>query len=210
MGPMKSLATGAHFGRLTVVELGHRLGKAPASLFDCSCGTSHKLLRNHNVVSGKTNSCGCIKREMVRQKNFVHGESHRTREYNSWNDMRRRCNNPKDAKYHIYGGRGIKVCQEWDSYSVFLRDMGRVPSGMSIDRRDVNGPYCKDNCKWSTAIEQANNRRRNHIFTWHGNDRSVSQWAKLLDVRRSLLDDLLIRRGFSIPQAAVYLSVELE
>lgn len=86
-----------------------------------------------------------------------------TKEYFAWRDMRRRCSNPKDASYASYGGRGISVCSEWESYDQFYEDMGECPEGLTLDRIDVNGNYSKENCRWATWKEQHNNQRRNVI-----------------------------------------------
>lgn len=84
----------------------------------------------------------------------------KSKEWNSWDHMRRRCNNPKDPKYKDYGRRGISVCKEWSSFAVFYADMGDAPSAShSLDRIENDGNYFKANCKWSTPKEQANNRR---------------------------------------------------
>lgn len=73
--------------------------------------------------------------------------------------MRQRCNNPKNPKYKDYGGRGVKVCERWNDFALFLEDMGERPTGYSIDRKDVNGNYEPNNCRWATAKEQRANQR---------------------------------------------------
>lgn len=85
-----------------------------------------------------------------------------TPEFNTWIAMRQRCGDPKHAKWPLYGGRGIKVCQRWqDSFAAFLEDMGARPKGCTLDRYpDRNGNYEPGNCRWATAKQQAENRDR--------------------------------------------------
>lgn len=93
---------------------------------------------------------------------LVHGHcknKQRSRTYRTWLAMRRRCNDPKHPRYLWYGGRGITVCNEWfNSFEKFFEDMGRRPKHCTIDRINVDGNYCKNNCRWSNSIQQANNR----------------------------------------------------
>lgn len=97
---------------------------------------------------------------LVRHGMFIGGKK-ATTEYVIWNGMKQRCLNEKESSFINYGGRGIKICKEWDSFERFYKDMGKRPAGKSIDRIDNDGDYCKKNCKWSTDKEQANNTRRN-------------------------------------------------
>lgn len=74
--------------------------------------------------------------------------------------MRQRCTNKNNPSYINYGGRGIKICSEWNSFEQFIKDVGDKPKGKTLDRIDNNGPYCKENCKWSTIKEQNRNSRQ--------------------------------------------------
>lgn len=90
------------------------------------------------------------------------GKTNRKRSptYLSWAGMKQRCLNPNHAKYWNYGGRGITIDPRWMEFEAFLEDMGTRPRGKTLDRKDANGPYCKENCKWSTNRQQRRNQRR--------------------------------------------------
>jgi hypothetical protein len=124
-------------------------------------------------------------------------------EYRAWVSMKSRCSNTKVPCYHAYGGRGIKVCKEWDeSFPQFLRDLGPKPGPeYSIERIDVNGDYEPDNCKWATAKEQVNNRRITAFITYKGVTKSRSEWEDQLEMKRHTLYDRINRRGWSIEKA---------
>lgn len=103
-------------------------------------------------------------------------------EYVVWERMRSRCNNPKDKRYSAYGGRGIKVCVEWDDFSVFLSDMGTRPKGHTLERIDNNLGYCKQNCRWATRQEQNNNTSRSLHIEFEGTLLTLRQWAEKLEL----------------------------
>lgn len=115
-------------------------------------------------------------------KGVTHGMSY-TKTYYSWQGMRSRCTNPKTAGYRQYGGRGITYDKRWDKFENFLEDMGGAPDGFTLDRIDVNGNYCKENCRWTDMQTQQNNRRNNVFF----NGKSLAEWSKEIGVPKSTL-----------------------
>ena len=157
--------TGKKFGRLVATR---RIGTTPTrnSLweFRCECGENH--IANLNEVKRKiTNSCGCYRRDYCRKRMTTHGEGGKvtiTPEYRIWNGMKDRCFRKDSEEFNYYGGRGITVCDTWKlSFEKFLLDMGRRPSEKhSIDRINNDDGYYKENCRWATKSEQAENRRK--------------------------------------------------
>lgn len=117
-----------------------------------------------------------------------------TPEYQTWVDMKRRCDDPKRPGYKNYGGRGIIVCERWYDFRNFYADMGERPEGMSLDRVDNNGHYEPGNCRWATAKEQANNRRNSHNITYAGFTYTLAEWGKLLDIPESTIRNRLNRQ----------------
>ena len=177
---------GIRFDRLTAVELVSRENKYNDHewRFVCDCGNS-VVLRIKSVRSGHTGSCGCKAKELLSARNTTHGLSKvRREEYRSWKDMRGRCNNLGDSDYKDYGGRGIAVCREWESFDRFFSDMGEKPKGATLDRIDVNGNYEARNCRWATAKEQANNKRTNVYICIGGVEKTLQEWSDVYGVRR--------------------------
>lgn len=113
-----------------------------------------------------------------------------------WSGILTRCNNKNVKEYKNYGGRGITV--EWGNFEEFYRDMlPTYKTGLTIERINVNGNYSKTNCRWATIKEQQNNRRNNHVITFNGETKNLTEWATLKNMRHGLLIERL-KRGWSI------------
>lgn len=117
--------------------------------------------------------------------------------------MKRRTLNPNCANYKKYGGRGIKICEEWlklDNFIKWALENG-YEDNLTIDRIDVNGDYCPENCRWATAVEQSNNKRNNNFLEHNGKKLTTTQWSKLLNMSHETLRYRIAVLGWSIEKA---------
>jgi len=196
--------SGEKYGFLTAIEFSHKNDKRmPIWLFRCDCGVEKKIPLYY-VTSGDVKSCGCERYSAISKAN-IKGREKRTgtRLYHIYRGMVTRCCDTKSDSYKYYGGRGIYVCEEWlsdyETFKVWTLNNGYNET-LSIDRIDNNGPYAPWNCRWATAIEQANNRRGNRLYEYYGETHSISEWARLECVNRDKLKSRL-SRGASIGKA---------
>lgn len=180
---MRTDFTGRRFGRLVVTSMLDDFHKATCV---CDCGRDRVVWTKH-LKSGATQSCGCLRNERTAAALVIHGDARAGRvtpEHKAWRAMLDRCCNVNTEHYARYGGRGITVCERWrNDYAAFLADMGRRPSPKhSLDRRDNDGPYSPDNCRWATRIEQAGNKAVTRRLTFKGETRKIVEWAGIVRI----------------------------
>jgi hypothetical protein len=137
-------------------------------------------------VPGRYASCGCVRDSF---------------EYRSWNHMIGRCQNPNNSNYHLYGKRGITVCERWVKFENFYADMGSRPGReYSLERIDRNGNYESSNCCWATRKEQNRNTSRNRFFEYHGRQCTLAELAEIAKISHSAFL-LRLKRGLSVEEA---------
>lgn len=153
--------TGQRFNKLTALRRHSQRQASRTWVWECRCDCGQLSYADVGQLrAGSLKSCGCHRRENARRQHTTHGMT-KTRTYITWKSMIARCENASSPDFKHYGGRGITVCARWKTFENFLVDMGERPTDMTLDRRDTDGNYEATNCKWSTAKEQANNRRNN-------------------------------------------------
>lgn len=192
---MLSIA-GKRFGKLEV--RGHAGTKDGKSLWYCKCDCGNTtIVKGVNLMSGATRSCWCLRGT----NNLQHGKSNSST-YRSWAAMKTRCLNKKHHLFHRYGGRGIKICKSWMRFKNFLADMGQRPKGLSLERKNNNYGYSKENCKWANRKEQARNTIQNRRLVFNGKSLCVTELSELCGVKKSTLLQRL-KLGWSLRAAMI-------
>lgn len=187
--------------KLTVIKVDEERSskKRKYYLCQCECGNM-KSVRSDCLKSGQVKSCGCL--------NLKSRGDGRTKEklYHVWASMKNRCNNPNDAHFEDYGGRGVRVCEKWNgshdypNFKEWALKNG-YKEGLSLDRIDVNGNYEPDNCRWVTQKVQTRNMRNNINITYNGETHVLYDWAKILNINPNTLYHRIVTLKWSIEEA---------
>ena len=194
---------GQKFGRLTVLSYAGR-DERNVVMWLCKCDCGNFVNVRGYELGRKTNSCGCLKREIFGsgKSSFKHGMSE-TRLYRIWASMKTRCYVKNRDSYRYYGGRGIKVCDEWKtsfkSFSEWALSNG-YNDNLTLDRIDFDGDYEAGNCRWVTVIEQQSNKRNNVFLEVDGEKHTMSEWSRIIGGNRHLVEARL-RSGWSVEKA---------
>ena len=192
---MSSYKVGETFGDLTVVDV------TDASVIcKCACGNT-KEFSNWLMEYREPKTCGCyMSRYGSKLIPKTHGLS-KTPEYSIWKAMRRRCNKHNDPHYANYGGRGIKVCEEWnESFESFISDVGfRPDKSYTLDRIDNDGNYEPGNVRWATRMDNQNNRRNTVYIEYNGQNRTLREWSEVTGIPFKTLN-MRYRRGKTLEE----------
>lgn len=186
--------TGMRFGKLVVTHQHAKSKDGAIWHCVCDCGETRNVAGT-GLRAGRNKSCGCASPRFSKERLTTHGMS-KTRTYKIWAHMLQRCSNQKSDRYKDYGGRGIKVCDEWLVFDNFLSDMGECKDSFSIDRIDNDGDYEPLNCRWADAFTQCNNTRKNRFLTSNGKTMTIANWARELKVKPNSIVSRL-RKGWS-------------
>lgn len=201
--PKRIDLSGKQFERLKVVEYAGNTKHGEAQwVCECKCGTK-KIIGGGKLRKGITKSCGCLAAEMSRERKKVHGKKG-TRIYRIWAGMIQRTTNPKNNEYHLYGERGIRICEEWrNSFEAFAKwaDKNGYANNLTIDRKDNDKGYEPDNCRWITQREQHRNKRSNHCLTYKGVTKTLTEWAEDRKIGKETLRYRIEKMGWTTEKA---------
>ena len=201
---------GMKFGKLTIIGVSHKNGSGKNyAKCKCECGNIIDVLPN-SLFNNESKSCGCSKLNnpmLANNKSTSSGnyKDGRTKHllYGTWKQMINRCENPKSKHYDRYGGRGIKVCEEWRDFWSFVKwsdSIGGKPNGYTLDRIDNDGNYCPENCRWADWGTQMSNKSSNRYITYNGKTQTIHQWSIDIGLNEQTLTNR-INRGWSIERA---------
>lgn len=209
---------GLRVGRITVIDIENKEEKRETKIrYKCQCDCGNIVYRDKYRLIGRhaAQSCGCLQREaasntgkrtikaLIEKAEQTKLSPEIKRLHRIWTQMRQRCENPNNHAYEYYGGRGIKVCNEWQEVEPF--EKWALENGyqkeLTIDRIDTNGDYCPENCRWVTMLVQGNNTRKNRRITYKGRTQSLADWCRELDLDYFRTKARLNSCGYTVEQA---------
>lgn len=195
------IKNGNRYGNLVI--LNEVFGKNKR-YFECICDCGNTTIKwIDGLMIGYTISCGCVKKDKLRRANTTHGHSsrgNRSNAYRAWDAMKNRCNTNNSNTFKNYKGRGITYDKRWESFTNFLEDMGDPPTKTQIDRIDNDGNYCKENCRWATPQQQANNKQNSRYITVFNQRKTITELCSIFKMCRKTVSDR-IARGWGVEKA---------
>jgi hypothetical protein len=186
--------TGQRFGRYIALCIDRDRTTTEITYWRCRCDCGNEKSVDTGTLRGRAPniSCGCLRRELVTKRFHKHGMA-RTPEYHAWQALRQRCEIPNHQEFKSYGGRGITVCNRWQSFENFIADMGLRPTSKhSIERKDNDRGYEPDNCVWATFKEQSDNKQQSRRLTFEGRTQSLTRWAEEKGMKPCTLNSRLL------------------
>lgn len=197
--------TNYEFNGCVVLKRAENKGKNVCWLCRCYCGNNF-VVRSTDIRTGNTKSCGCLNKKLAGDRARKHGNRN-SRLYNIWNNMKMRCINPNSISFKNYGGRGIKVCDNWfNSFENFYKWAmnNGYDNTLTLDRIDNDGDYKPSNCKWSDYTHQERNRRNNHILEYNNEKHTIAEWSELTGIPYKTLWKR-VKKGWSVEKSLTQL-----
>jgi hypothetical protein len=197
MSRIKNLL-GKRFGRLIAVKfIGVDEKRTALWLCQCDCG-NQVTVTSSRLGFGMTKSCGCYKSDLTIKRNTVHGKSHHPL-YKKWQDMKSRCYNKNNKRYYNYGGRGISICEKWHDFENFYNWAMKhgYKKGLTIERKDVDGNYCPNNCTFIPFADQIKTRKYNRYVTIDGVTKTVADWSRETGINYMTLITRITESGYT-------------
>lgn len=192
---------GKKYGRLIVLNK-EPSQKTRSTMWKCQCECGNIVVVRADSLKRKlTQSCGCLCKEKITKHNMC-----KTKLYIAWDAMKQRCYNKNNKRYKHYGGRGIKICDEWlDKENGFINFynwsmQNEYADNLTIDRIDVNGNYEPDNCRWITNKEQQSNKTNNHFITYNNETHTITEWGKIYNINEGTICSRL-QNGWNVERA---------
>ena len=199
--------TGQRFNRLIVIERVKNKGKNVIWKCKCDCGNI-TFVSSGSLLNNYSKSCGCLRKEISSKKAKIHGQSN-NKIYYIYKQMKNRCYNSFNKEYKNYGERGIKVCNEWNENFINFYNWA-INNGYNqnakrgectLDRIDVNGNYCSENCRWVNEKIQQRNRRNNRLITYNNETHCLSEWAEITGINLKIIHNRLSYLNWTIEKA---------